>query len=601
MALAALVQIIPPRRRKAAAAFISSWMGAAVVSTALLVTLSSGRPRVEPAEVVLFLIVTVAADALVLRLDHGRSTEFISLLEAAICLNIVLFPAPVALGVTIGGSLLSHLLHRQHPIKTIFNLAQYAVGTVVAIALFHLIVADAGIGLRMAFALTLGMSSFGIINSLALSGLVSLLEERSFRRTLEDGWALSMITLLGNTAVGILAAVVWLTHPALTMLFVAPAVTLHLAYRGVVQTRALLEAVEAERDRANRIIIGASDGIVLMDPDGNVDVWSPATAALTGVNAEEAVHSPITSVLAGTDGDGRPIDLLSPMQEATVGEPTRTVEMTLAHRDGGTKVVELRHSVLFDAKGKCAGDAVIIHDITLERESERLKDDFLARVSHELRTPLTPIKGYAQALLRQGDAVPNDTRTGILSTIVERVDHMHALIEDLLLVSRIVAGRASLRDQIRPEPVDIGEVCERVLRSFGIVEPHRELILNVSEDGLVSIADPARVEQIVTNLVSNACKYSEDTAPVILELRNEDGWIAVDVVDRGRGISPHDVDRVFERFFRTDDPLTMTTGGVGLGLHIARELTQAMGGTLTVKSAPGQGSTFTLRLPAKQA
>lgn len=597
MALARLAEILPGRRRKAAAAYIASWLGAAAASILLLGSTSVGGLRVEPAEVLLFLFVTAAADSVVLRLHRGEATEFISLLEAAICINIVLFPPVTALAVTVAGSALSHVAHRQHPVKAVFNLAQYAVGTALAIGVFHLIGGGGEIGIRTAAGLMAGIVAFGIVNSVALSGLVSLLEERPFRQTLEDGWLLSALTVLGNASVGILAAIVWLSNPELTVLFLAPAATLHLAYRGVVRTRELLEEVVSERDRLDRIVGGASDGIALIDADGKVGVWSPAMTALTGVAVEDANGCPVDAVFSGADLDGNPVDVLEPMRTATPAEPVTTTEMFLSHRAGDTRVVRVRHTVLFDNAGRATGDAVLVHDITREHESDKLKDDFLARVSHELRTPLTPIKGYAQTLLRRGDAIPKEMHDEVLGSIVGRADHMQKLIDDLLLVSRIVTGRASLADQIQPSAVDLRELCEGLISSFEVSESQRGFSLEVSGAVPLSHADPARVEQIVTNLISNACKYSDKGSPVKITIRGDQDHAFVDVTDQGRGISPHYIERVFERFFRVEDPLTMTTGGVGLGLHISQQLAHAMDGELTVQSSLDEGSTFTLRLP----
>lgn len=595
MALAQLVEFLPPKRRKAAVAYILSWMGAAAAAVLLLVALSARDPRLLPAEVALFFLVTAAADAAVLRLHHGESTEYVSLLEAAVCINIVVFPPEVALAVTLGGSAISHVLLRQHPVKAAFNLAQYAVAAVSAIVLFQLVAGDAAIGVRTVIGVMVGMASFGLLNSAALAGLVSILDERDYNDTLKEGFGLSMITVLGNTAVGVLAAVMWVTHPELTPLFLAPAAILHLAYGGVVRTRELLEEVVSERNRLNRIIVGSSDGIALIESDGTVGVWSPALARLTGIEADAAAGRPVEELFAATDLDERPVDLLEPMRTATPEEPTSTAELLLRHKEGDNRVVRVRHTVLFDAGGRPTGDAVLIHDITQEHEADKLKDDFLARVSHELRTPLTPIKGYAQSLLRRGDAIPKAARDKAVTSILERTDHMQALIDDLLLVSRIIGGRATLDDQIQARDVDVREVCERVLQSFA--DEPREFSLEARDKTSLAFADPARVTQIVTNLVSNACKYSDPGRPVDLVVRGDDQHVAVDVVDRGRGISPHHIDKVFDRFFRVEDPLTMTTGGVGLGLHISRELAHAMKGELTVTSTLGEGSTFTLSLP----
>lgn len=442
------------------------------------------------------------------------------------------------------------------------------------------------------------MVAFGSVNSVAISGIVALLEDRGFRKVLFEGARLSTINVLGNASVGVLAAIIWTTRPELTVLLLFPAFTLFLAYRGVVRGGELLASVKAERDRLDRMVVGASDGIVLLDAEGGVELWSPAMTALTGVPAEAAVGSPLPSVLEVQDASGAAIDLLKPMRDATPDDRSWVVELMVDHKEGGHKIAVARHSALFDEYARCIGDVVIFHDITRQREVEGMKDDFLARVSHELRTPLTPIRGFAQSLLRNEDRISPDKRREALETMIERADHMGRIVEDLLLVSRISAGRASLADQIRLEPLDLPSLCERTVSSFREAHPERAFELVLGTGIHPALADPTRVDQIVANLISNACKYSAEAQPIIVRLQNKgNGLVVIEVSDHGRGITPDQVERIFEKFHRVENPLTMTTGGFGLGLFISRQFAEAMNGTLTVTSRLGEGSTFTLTLP----
>src|SRR5918996_1294853 len=446
-------------------------------------------------------------------------------------------------------------------------------------------------------ALAMGVTAFGVTNLVAMSGLVSILEDRKFAPVLRSSVQMSALTVYGNAAVGIVSAVLWQTRPEFLALLVVPAATLHLAYRGVVRSAELLEEVVTERDRLNRIVGGASDGIVLLDRDGGVVVWSPAMVRFTGIEENDARGRLISEVLVADDPSGQPVDSLEPLRLASPDAPVTSVEMVLRHREGGERVAQARHTMLFDQHGSCTGDAILIHDITHEYEAERLKDDFLARVSHELRTPLTPIKGYAQTLLRKKGNVSPERMEDALGRIVERVDHMTLLIDDVLLVARMVAGSANVEGTMRMDSVDLVDLVETTLPPFKSMEPERSFEVIAEPDLPLVVADRTRVAQIAANLVSNACKYSAKDAPVTVQLHNEGQWIALGVADRGRGIPTDQVDKVFERFHRLENPLTMETGGIGLGLYITRGFAEAMGGTLTVTSKVGEGSTFTLRLP----
>jgi PAS domain S-box-containing protein len=591
----------PVYTQRRIATYVLVWTGVAVLA-ALSLTMAPTRPGAavesRPAAILLFAVITVAAEGIILYLHHGKATEFITLVEAAVAINILLFSYENALLITLSGMAIANLLHRRHPIKFIFNIAQYTVSTMAALIAFHYFSAGAdALSAQGLIALAFGVTAFGVTNLVAMTGLVSILEDKSFVPVLRSSIQMSALTVYGNAAVGIVAAVLWQTRPEFLALLVVPAATLHLAYRGVVRSAELLEEVVIERDRLNRIVVGASDGIVLLDRDGRVAVWSPAMVRLTGIGENEAQGRLITEVLIADDPSGQPVDSLKPLSIASPDAPVTSVELVLRHREGGERVAQARHTTLFDQHGACTGDAILIHDITHEYEAERLKDDFLARVSHELRTPLTPIKGYAQTLLRKKGNVSPERMEDALSRIVERVDHMTLLIDDVLLVARMVAGSTNLEGTMRMGSVDLLDLIEHTLPPFRSMEPDRIFEVIAEPDLPLLVADRTRVAQIAANLVSNACKYSSKDQPVTIELSNEGPWIALGVIDRGRGIPAEQADKVFERFHRLENPLTMETGGIGLGLYITRGFAEAMGGTLNVSSKVGAGSTFTLRLP----
>ncbi len=581
--------------------YVAPWVVIGLGSVVLLAILSPLDEIKVPGGILaalLFLSLTTLAEGTDLRLHHGKAEEGITLLEAAVAANILLFPPVWALSISVGGIALRHLVRRSSPLKFFFNLGQYGLAVVAALLVFHVIGGRSFIGLREILGIALAMVVFGSVNALAISGIVALLEDRVLRQVLFEGARLSTINVLGNASVGILAAIIWTTRPELTALLLFPAFTLFLAYRGVVRGGELLASVKAERDRLDRMVVGASDGIVLLDAEGGVELWSPAMTELTGIPEDAVMGNPLSSVLAVRDASGEMIDPLQPMGDATPTDRSWVVEMMVDHKEGGQKLVLARHSALFDEHERCIGDVVIFHDITRQREVEGMKDDFLARVSHELRTPLTPIKGFAQTLLRNEDRISPEKRREALETMIERADHMGRIVEDLLLVSRISAGKASLADQIRLEPIDLLALCDRTVFSFREAHPERIFELVVGTEIPPALADSTRVDQIVANLISNACKYSAEGQPIIVRLQMEgDGQVVVEVSDQGRGITPDQIEQIFEKFHRVENPLTMTTGGFGLGLFISRQFAEAMDGTLTVSSRLGEGSTFTLTLP----
>jgi signal transduction histidine kinase/CheY-like chemotaxis protein len=229
-----------------------------------------------------------------------------------------------------------------------------------------------------------------------------------------------------------------------------------------------------------------------------------------------------------------------------------------------------------------------------ERDANRLKDEFLATLSHELRTPLGAVLGWARVL--RTTRVNEDTRQRALE-VIERNAHAQAhLIEDLLEISRIVAGKPTLRVR----PVDLAEIVDAAVE---VVRPaaaakNIELVTDVSIRPAVTSGDPDRLQQIVWNLVSNAVKFTPPNGAATIRLTKKDGF-RVEVSDTGQGIDPAFLPHVFDAFRQADGTMTREHGGLGLGLAIARQLAELHGGTITASSpGVGRGSTFLLTLPS---
>jgi signal transduction histidine kinase len=212
---------------------------------------------------------------------------------------------------------------------------------------------------------------------------------------------------------------------------------------------------------------------------------------------------------------------------------------------------------------------------------------------------VTPIKGYADLLRRRGDAMTPDRRRECLEVISDRCDHLVRLVEDLLLASRISATEGSAAAQVSLGTADLVALVRRASGDFGADGGRLRLALP-SEPVPVS-CDPVRVIQVLSNLLGNALKYSAPGSPVDVRLSVTDQVAQVDVTDVGRGIPADQLEQVFEKFHRVEDPMRMTTGGTGLGLYIARQLAGAMQGRLTCSSTLGVGSTFTFQLARSSA
>ena len=354
--------------------------------------------------------------------------------------------------------------------------------------------------------------------------------------------------------------------------------------------------IKEEKSTLEQILGLSSDGILLLDGKGRVRVWNQAMERITGVPDDDAVGLPYNELLAGLDHDGKLVRLEDLLAAATPAGPRASAEVQIRTSEGLERWLRCNHSLLYEG-GEWTTDVVIVHDVTRIRQAERAKTDFVATVSHELRTPITPIKGYVEILQARGPNLSEDKRQDMLRIVAERADHLARLVEDLLLASRISSepGGSAVVGMQR-ECTDLAEAARRAAADW-LRGPESRLELELPPGPLEVDADPLRLVQVLANLISNAHKYSPTDQEVRLRVWRDNGWAMAAVADRGRGIPREELDRVFEKFHRVEDPMTMTTGGTGLGLYIARELTRAMGGEIEATSAPRRGSTFTVRLP----
>jgi signal transduction histidine kinase len=227
------------------------------------------------------------------------------------------------------------------------------------------------------------------------------------------------------------------------------------------------------------------------------------------------------------------------------------------------------------------------------RELDRMKNDFVAAASHELRTPLTTIRGFAE-LLQSGPDADERTREAA-ETIARQTAHLQRLVANLLREARLEHGDEALNE----DRASVEEILDDVRRGF----PGAADRIAIDVEGAVGSVPVSRValQEIVANLVDNALKYSAPATTVRVEAAVREGSLILRVRDEGEGISPGDLPRIFDRFVQIDQSSTRAHGGVGLGLHLVRELARRLGGDVAVDSVTGRGSVFTVTIPVVTA
>jgi two-component system phosphate regulon sensor histidine kinase PhoR len=268
-------------------------------------------------------------------------------------------------------------------------------------------------------------------------------------------------------------------------------------------------------------------------------------------------------------------------------------EMTFG-RDVLVHVVVRAAPVIADAR---RGAVLVLHDVTDLKRADQIRRDFVANVSHELRTPLTAIRGYVEALL---DEEPDDGKSKpFLDTIARHAARMERLVRDLLRLARLDA---------RQEPVDRGRCAVETLFAGAAgdldaeIEARRLTIdVRIAPDAVAVEADPAKMHDVLRNLIENAVKHAPEGSRIVLEAARREDTVQLSVADEGPGIPETDLSRVFERFYRVDKARSRDgrdPGGTGLGLAIVKHLVELHGGTVRAGNRPEGGAIFSIHLPA---
>jgi PAS domain S-box-containing protein len=338
-----------------------------------------------------------------------------------------------------------------------------------------------------------------------------------------------------------------------------------------------------ERTGIADVIAQAPDGVFVLSPSDRIVSWNPAMELVTGRPAPEAVGRSWEEVFGPRNR--------APQGEELAGADDGTI--LFVRSDGAERWIRCRRAPLRDRSGTESGSVITVRDVTGEVEREQLKANFVATVSHELRNPLTPLKGFIGTLLAGTGEDSPEARREYYTIMAKQVTRLERLISDLLEVSRIEAGHLPLETS----DIDLTALVSDDVNTFARNNPERDVQLRAPAGAVLVQADPTRVQQVITNLLSNAMKYSLPETPVEITVAAAGEQAIVSVRDEGEGIAPEEHERIFDRFHRVEDGLARSQDGTGLGLYIAKRLVEAMGGRIWLVSSPGHGSTFSFSIP----
>lgn len=341
----------------------------------------------------------------------------------------------------------------------------------------------------------------------------------------------------------------------------------------------LYRQVDEKETELASIVFSMPNPVVVVDDRGNVVVANPAAEELFGFSTSFVKGRPVREVLSNPELEALLTGAGETSAEVAAGEPV-------------PRIYKARSATINAPEGGNRGRVLVLDDVTAEREVENLKSDFVAVIGHELRTPLTIIKGFLKTLLRRGDALSLEQRHEALQAADGQAQKLERLIGDLLFISRIEVTGESLSI----ETVNLVEVADGLLQEFRARELRRTFSLHAPDVVKIGL-DRTKIEQALFHLLDNACKYSEDDAPVSVEIAERAEEVEVSVIDKGIGILSGDLPLVFDRFHQVDLSSTRKHGGTGVGLYIAKRFLEEHRGRISAQSVWGKGSTFSFTIP----
>ncbi len=339
-----------------------------------------------------------------------------------------------------------------------------------------------------------------------------------------------------------------------------------------------LGQLEQERAEMNALVDSMTEGVVAFAADGTIRRANPAARRIFGIEGEIERATPEVVT--------RKKDYLDIVRRALAGEHVSAIELA----------ADRRHLIATAQPLPDGGAVLVLVDITELRRLEDVRKDFVANASHELKTPLTAIRGYSETLLTKD--LSEDVRERFTQTLNANVERLQDIIDDLLDLSRIESGGWLLEyEEIQLEAVadDAWQPIAAVAAEKGIA-----VHMDIHQSARKMVADRAAVRQILSNLFSNAVRYSPSGGSVFVSAVQAESEVHVQVRDTGGGIPASKLSRIFERFYRIDPARSRAEGGTGLGLAIVRHLVNQHGGRVWAESRPGSGTTIHFVLPMRE-
>jgi two-component system phosphate regulon sensor histidine kinase PhoR len=331
-----------------------------------------------------------------------------------------------------------------------------------------------------------------------------------------------------------------------------------------------------------------TEGVVGVDRDQRIITINKAALSMLDADPDITPRGSIYEVSRNSQ--------LNTLIETSIETGERKQEDVSFFQNGNERILNIKCTVLKNPEDVNIGVLIVLNDVTQLRRLENMRRDFAANVSHEIKTPLTAIKGFVETL-RFGGAENAEDAERFLAIIDKHVDRLTAIIDDLMHLSRI-EQKDEVR-QINRKIHKIEELLQSSIQHCQSIAGDRNInITYTCDQALTAQVDRTLMEQAMVNLLDNAIKYSEKESDVKIDVESAGDKIYIHIQDHGIGIEEKHHARLFERFYRVDKARSRKLGGTGLGLAIVKHIVMAHGGDISVQSKPGQGSRFTISIPA---
>jgi two-component system phosphate regulon sensor histidine kinase PhoR len=357
--------------------------------------------------------------------------------------------------------------------------------------------------------------------------------------------------------------------------------------RMATQLQERFATITDQRNELEAVLSSMIEGVLAVDGQGRIVSINKAAATLLNINVQHSQNRMIGEVIHN-------VELQNFIKQTLNSRMPTETDISLPAEDN--RFFQLHGAPLPTSAGGKSGAVIVLNDVTRIRRLENIRRDFVANVSHELKTPVTSIKGFVEALL-EGDLNDPEQNKRYLTIIAKHSDRLNAIIEDLLSLSHLEEGKK--KRKIFFEKVLLKPVLQSAIEMSNTKAEGKKMVIELLCDDHIEVRiNAALVEQAVLNLIDNAIKYSSTGSTVRITAEQKADKTAISVHDNGCGIAEEHLDRIFERFYVVDKSRSRKLGGTGLGLAIVKHIAQVHGGSVTVDSTLGKGSTFTIHLSA---